>query len=114
MNQALSIGKTGLDAQQKRMAVISNNLANVSTTGFKRDSVAFEDLLYQTQRQAGGASSEQTNLPTGLSIGTGSRVSATASSSSGGRGRVSCFGGCGKAAGGVRPSSRSRSVASSA
>lgn len=78
MNQALSIGKTGLDAQQKRMAVISNNLANVSTTGFKRDSVAFEDLLYQTQRQAGGASSEQTNLPTGLSIGTGSRVSATA------------------------------------
>ena len=78
MTQALWIAKTGLDAQQTRMAVISNNLANTSTTGFKRDRASFEDLLYQTVRQPGGASSEQTQLPTGLSTGTGVRVAATA------------------------------------
>lgn len=77
MSEALHIAKTGLDAQNKRMAVISNNLANASTTGFKRDNVSFEDLLYQTYREPGGASSEQTQLPTGLQIGTGSRVVAT-------------------------------------
>ncbi len=77
MTQALWIAKTGLDAQQTRMAVISNNLANTNTTGFKRDRASFEDLLYQTVRQAGGASSEQTQLPTGLSTGTGVRVAAT-------------------------------------
>lgn len=77
MTQALHIAKTGLDAQNKRMAVISNNLANASTTGFKRDNVSFEDLLYQTYREPGGASSEQTQLPTGMQIGTGSRVVAT-------------------------------------
>ncbi len=80
MTQALWIAKTGLDAQQTRMAVISNNLANVNTTGFKRDRASFEDLLYQTVRQPGGASSEQTQLPSGLSIGTGVRVTATAKS----------------------------------
>jgi flagellar basal-body rod protein FlgG len=78
MNQALWIAKTGLDAQQTRMAVISNNLANTNTTGFKRDRASFEDLLYQTVRQPGGATSEQTQLPTGLSTGTGVRVAATA------------------------------------
>ncbi|MGO4220263.1 flagellar basal-body rod protein FlgG [Lysobacter sp. TAF61] len=78
MTQALWIAKTGLDAQQTRMAVISNNLANTNTTGFKRDRASFEDLLYQTVRQPGGASSEQTQLPTGLSTGTGVRVAATA------------------------------------
>lgn len=77
MTQALWIAKTGLDAQQTRMAVISNNLANTNTTGFKRDRASFEDLLYQNVRQAGGASSEQTQLPTGLSTGTGVRVAAT-------------------------------------
>lgn len=77
MTQALWIAKTGLDAQQTRMAVISNNLANVNTTGFKRDRASFEDLLYQTVRQPGGASSEQTLLPSGLSTGTGVRVSST-------------------------------------
>ena len=77
MTQALWIAKTGLDAQQTRMAVISNNLANTNTTGFKRDRASFEDLLYQTVRQPGGASSEQTQLPTGLSTGTGVRVAAT-------------------------------------
>ncbi|MBP3975696.1 flagellar basal-body rod protein FlgG [Pseudoxanthomonas spadix] len=80
MTQALWIAKTGLDAQQTRMAVISNNLANINTTGFKRDRANFEDLLYQTQRQPGGASSEQTMLPSGMSTGTGVRVATTAKS----------------------------------
>lgn len=78
MTQALWIAKTGLDAQQTRMAVTSNNLANVNTTGFKRDRASFEDLLYQTVRQPGGASSEQTALPSGVSTGTGVRIAATA------------------------------------
>ena len=82
MTQALWIAKTGLDAQQTRMAVISNNLANTNTTGFKRDRASFEDLLYQTVRQPGGASSEQTQLPSGLSTGTGVRVKKLARSSS--------------------------------
>lgn len=77
MSQALWIAKTGLDAQQTRMAVIANNLANTNTTGFKRDRASFEDLLYQTVRQPGGASSEQTQLPSGLQVGTGVRVAAT-------------------------------------
>ena len=77
MTQALWIAKTGLDAQQTRMAVISNNLANTNTTGFKRDRASFEDLLYQTVRQPGGATSEQTQLPTGMTTGTGVRVATT-------------------------------------
>lgn len=80
MTQALWIAKTGLDAQQTRMAVISNNLANVNTTGFKRDRANFEDLLYQVQRQPGGASSEQTSLPSGMATGTGVRVATTSKS----------------------------------
>jgi flagellar basal-body rod protein FlgG len=78
MNQALWIAKTGLDAQQTRMSVVSNNLANTNTTGFKRDRASFEDLLYQQVRAPGGASSQQTSLPTGLQVGTGVRVVATA------------------------------------
>jgi len=78
MNQALWIAKTGLDAQQTRMSVVSNNLANTNTTGFKQDRASFEDLLYQQVRQPGGASSAQTQLPTGLQIGIGVRVVATA------------------------------------
>lgn len=77
MNQALWAAKTGLDAQQTRMAVVSNNLANVNTTGFKQSRVVFEDLLYQNVRQAGGQTSQDTELPTGLSLGTGVRVVAT-------------------------------------
>jgi flagellar basal-body rod protein FlgG len=77
MNQALWVAKTGLDAQQTRMSVVSNNLANTSTTGFKRDRASFEDLLYQQVRQPGGSSSAQTQLPTGLQLGTGVRVVAT-------------------------------------
>ena len=78
MNQALWVAKTGLDAQQTRMSVISNNLANTNTTGFKQDRASFEDLLYQQERQPGGSSSAQTQLPTGLQLGTGVRVVATA------------------------------------
>ncbi|MBN4073758.1 flagellar basal-body rod protein FlgG [bacterium AH-315-E07] len=77
MNSALFAAKTGLDAQQTRVAVIANNLANVSTTGFKRDRAVFEDLLYQNVRQVGAASSQNTLLPSGLNIGTGVRVVAT-------------------------------------
>lgn len=77
MNQALWIAKTGLDAQQTRMSVVSNNLANVNTTGFKQDRAVFEDLLYQNVRQAGGQSSQDTLLPTGMNVGTGVRVVAT-------------------------------------
>lgn len=77
MNQALWIAKTGLDAQQTRMAVVSNNLANVNTTGFKQGRAVFEDLLYQNVRQPGGQSSQDTMLPSGLSLGTGVRVVAT-------------------------------------
>ncbi len=77
MNQALWIAKTGLDAQQTRMSVISNNLANVNTTGFKQDRAVFEDLLYQTVRQPGAQASTNTQLPSGLMIGTGVRTVAT-------------------------------------
>lgn len=77
MNQALWIAKTGLDAQQTRMASISNNLANVNTNGFKKDRAVFEDLIYQTVRQPGAQSSQDTQLPSGLQIGTGVRTVAT-------------------------------------
>jgi flagellar basal-body rod protein FlgG len=77
MIRSLWIAKTGLDAQQTQMDVISNNLANVSTTGFKRSRAVFEDLLYQTMRQPGAQSSQQTQLPSGLQIGTGVRPVAT-------------------------------------
>ncbi len=77
MNQGLWVAKTGLDAQQTRMAVVSNNLANVNTTGFKQDRAVFEDLLYQNIRQSGGQSSQDTMLPSGMSLGTGVRIVAT-------------------------------------
>jgi len=73
MNPALWAAKTGLDAQQTRLAVTSNNLANVSTSGFKKSRAVFEDLLYQTLRQPGAQSSQQTQLPSGLQLGTGVR-----------------------------------------
>ena len=77
MIRSLWIAKTGLDAQQTQLDAISNNLANVGTTGFKRARVAFEDLLYQNIRQPGASSSQQTQLPTGLQLGTGVRPTAT-------------------------------------
>ncbi len=77
MNKALWVAKTGLESQQARMSVISNNLANVNTTGFKRDRAVFEDLLYQNVRQVGAQSSQDTRLPSGLQLGTGVRTVAT-------------------------------------
>ncbi|MGG2143203.1 flagellar basal-body rod protein FlgG [Symbiopectobacterium sp. RP] len=77
MIRSLWIAKTGLNAQQTNMDVISNNLANVSTNGFKRQRAVFEDLLYQTIRQPGAQSSEQTTLPSGLQLGTGVRPVST-------------------------------------
>ncbi|PVV25728.1 MAG: flagellar basal body rod protein FlgG, partial [gamma proteobacterium symbiont of Ctena orbiculata] len=77
MYPALWIAKTGLDAQQTNMAVISNNLSNVNTTGYKRDRAVFNDLIYQNIRQVGAQSSENTELPSGLMVGTGVRVVAT-------------------------------------
>ena len=77
MIRSLWISKTGLEAQQVQMDVIANNLANVSTTGFKRSRAVFEDLLYQTLRQPGAQSSQQTQIPSGLQIGTGVRPVAT-------------------------------------
>ena len=77
MNSALWAAKTGLDAQQTRMAVVSNNLANVNTTGFKKSRAVFEDLLYQNVRQVGAATSQDTQAPSGMSLGTGVRVVAT-------------------------------------
>jgi flagellar basal-body rod protein FlgG len=77
MDASLWVSKTGLDAQQTRMNVISNNLANVNTTGFKRDRAVFEDLLYQNIRQAGGQTTATTQAPTGLMLGTGVKVTAT-------------------------------------
>jgi flagellar basal-body rod protein FlgG len=77
MIRSLWIAKTGLDAQQTNLDVISNNLANVSTNGFKRSRAVFEDLLYQTMRQPGAASSQQTTIPSGLLLGTGVRPIAT-------------------------------------
>jgi flagellar basal-body rod protein FlgG len=77
MIRSLWIAKTGLDAQQTQLDITSNNLANVSTNGFKRARGVFEDLLYQTLRQPGASSSAQTQIPSGLQIGTGVRPVAT-------------------------------------
>lgn len=77
MDASMWVAKTGLDAQNTRMTVIANNLANVNTTGFKRQRAVFEDLLYQNVRQVGGQTTANTVAPTGLMIGTGVRMIAT-------------------------------------
>ncbi len=77
MHGALFVAKTGLSAQDTSLKVISNNLANVSTVGFKKDRVVFEDLMYQVQRQPGAQSAEESQLPSGLQLGSGVRVSGT-------------------------------------
>lgn len=77
MHPALWISKTGLDAAQTDVSVVSNNLANASTVGFKKDRAIFEDLLYQNINQPGGRSSADTELPSGLMLGAGSKVVAT-------------------------------------
>lgn len=75
---AMHIARTGLDAQDMRMRVISNNLANVNTTGYKRDRAAFETLSYQVVTAAGANSTAETKYATGLNLGTGVRVQGTA------------------------------------
>ncbi|MGP9802823.1 flagellar basal-body rod protein FlgG [Rheinheimera sp. NSM] len=77
MNSALWVSKTGLAAQDMRMTTISNNLANVSTAGFKKDRVVFEDLFYQVQRQPGAQADELNQVPSGIQVGTGVRVNGT-------------------------------------
>lgn len=78
MIRSLWISKTGMEAQQTQLDTIANNLANVSTNGYKRAHAVFEDLIYQNLRQAGANSSEQTQLPTGLQLGLGTHAVATA------------------------------------
>ncbi len=77
MHAALYVSKTGLAAQDRQLTTISNNLANVATVGFKRDRAMFEDLLYQIQRQPGAQTTDNSQLPSGLQLGTGVRVVAT-------------------------------------
>ncbi|MHA7915811.1 flagellar basal-body rod protein FlgG [Alloalcanivorax xenomutans] len=77
MIRSLWTAKTGLESQQVKMDVIANNLANVSTNGFKKTRAVFEDLLYQNLRQPGGQNDVQNRLPSGLQIGTGVRPVAT-------------------------------------
>src|SRR5690606_26541783 len=77
MMQALWVGKTGLSAQNTRLSTIANNLANAATVGYKRDDAQFEDLLYQVRVQPGASSSQSTELPSGMQIGTGVRVVST-------------------------------------
>lgn len=74
MFSSLWVAKTGLDAQQTRMDVVSHNLANANTTGFKSSRASFQDLVYQNLRQPGGQTTEQTVAPSGLMLGTGVRV----------------------------------------
>jgi flagellar basal-body rod protein FlgG len=77
MNLALWAAKTGLDAQNTQMAVISNNLANANTTGYKASRAAFQDLVYQNILQVGAQSTQNTQYSTGLSLGTGVKIAAT-------------------------------------
>lgn len=74
---ALHVARTGLEAQDMRIRVIANNLANVSTTGFKRDRADFSTLTYQEMRVAGANSTNQTAYAVGLNLGTGVQVQGT-------------------------------------
>jgi flagellar basal-body rod protein FlgG len=78
-SSALQVARTGLEAQDSRMRVIANNLANVGTTGFKRDRANFATLAYQDARVAGQQSSSETAYATGLNLGTGVAVQSTTS-----------------------------------
>ncbi len=77
MLRSLYIAKTGMDSSQFRLDVVSNNLANVNTTGFKKSRAVFEDLMYQVLRQPGSQSANNTQVPTGLMVGTGAAPVAT-------------------------------------
>ena len=80
MNAAMWTAKTGVQAQDAKLQAIANNLANVNTTGFKRDRVVFEDLFYQVERQPGAAQAEGMNTPVGVQLGNGVRVAGTPAS----------------------------------
>lgn len=76
--RALGIGATGMQAQQLNVEVISNNIANISTTGFKRSRAEFQDMLYENMRRVGSPSSDTgTLLPSGLQVGLGVKPVAT-------------------------------------
>lgn len=77
MHAALYVSKTGLSAQDTSLKTISNNLANVSTVGYKRDEAVFQDLLYQIKREPGGLTSQDSQLPSGFQVGTGVRIVGT-------------------------------------
>jgi flagellar basal-body rod protein FlgG len=77
MMQALWVSKTGLSAQNTRLTTISNNLANAATIGFKRDDAQFEDLLYQIRTQPGALANQDSQIPSGLQLGTGVKVVGT-------------------------------------
>ncbi|MDI9819485.1 MULTISPECIES: flagellar basal-body rod protein FlgG [unclassified Legionella] len=77
MEPALWVSKTGLEAQDQNIANIANNLANVNTTGYKKGRAIFEDLIYQNLRQAGAQSTQNTQIPTGINMGTGVHMVAT-------------------------------------
>lgn len=77
MHGALNVAKTGMTAQDTNLKVISNNLANVSTIGYKKDNVVFEDLMYQIRRQPGAQTAEEAQLPSGLQVGLGVRTVGT-------------------------------------
>src|SRR6056297_2104979 len=76
MLTSLSSAATGMEAQQTNINVIANNLANVNTTGFKRSRASFQDLLYQNSRVAGSAATADTQVPTGIQVGLGTRTAA--------------------------------------
>ena len=76
MIKSLNTAATGMKAQQTNMDVIANNLANVSTTGFKKARAEFEDLMYQTEKEPGSATGANSNSPTGVQVGLGVKTSA--------------------------------------
>jgi flagellar basal-body rod protein FlgG len=76
--KALYIASTGMNAQERNVEIISNNIANMRTTGFKRQRAEFQDLVYQTFRRAGSATSDQGTLsPIGIEVGSGVKLAAT-------------------------------------
>jgi flagellar basal-body rod protein FlgG len=78
MNLSLYSGATGMQAQQMNLNVISNNIANVNTTGYKKNKIEFQDLLYQNPRQSGGQTGAGNVVPTGVEMGNGTKVVSTA------------------------------------
>lgn len=77
MNLSLYTSSTGMEAQQMMLNTISNNLANANTTGFKRGKIEFQDMLYQSKRDAGSETGSGNNLPTGIEVGNGTQVVST-------------------------------------